>query len=136
VGRFAKRRPLAKAFRTSSGRIAQLVEQLTLNQRVPGSSPGAPTIAINDLAASAPHRRRTVLQFILQLCSRFELQHRCFSELNVAAKVVRIENGLDIFQAMAGERRDLRHRGAGDGKPYYGRPPEVVEREVGDAGAT
>src|SRR5262245_31856339 len=27
------------------GRIAQLVEQLTLNQRVPGSSPGAPTIA-------------------------------------------------------------------------------------------
>src|ERR1700744_4635214 len=28
----------------SDGRIAQLVEQLTLNQRVPGSSPGAPTI--------------------------------------------------------------------------------------------
>src|SRR4029453_676048 len=27
----------------NSGRIAQLVEQLTLNQRVPGSSPGAPT---------------------------------------------------------------------------------------------
>src|SRR5262245_42914835 len=27
------------------GRIAQLVEQLTLNQRVPGSSPGAPTMA-------------------------------------------------------------------------------------------
>jgi hypothetical protein len=27
----------------TSGRIAQLVEQLTLNQRVPGSSPGAPT---------------------------------------------------------------------------------------------
>jgi hypothetical protein len=31
------------------GRIAQLVEQLTLNQRVPGSSPGAPTIQINGL---------------------------------------------------------------------------------------
>src|SRR5262245_49400753 len=29
--------------RSNSGRIAQLVEQLTLNQRVPGSSPGAPT---------------------------------------------------------------------------------------------
>ena len=27
----------------SSGRIAQLVEQMTLNHRVPGSSPGAPT---------------------------------------------------------------------------------------------
>ena len=32
------------------GRIAQLVEQLTLNQRVQGSSPCAPTIEINDLA--------------------------------------------------------------------------------------
>src|SRR5437879_894608 len=33
-----------RLFRTqASGRIAQLVEQLTLNQRVPGSSPGAPT---------------------------------------------------------------------------------------------
>ena len=43
-GRFAKRRRLvAGLFRTGSGRIAQLVEQLTLNQRVPGSSPGAPT---------------------------------------------------------------------------------------------
>src|SRR5437868_4784432 len=36
--------PLSRRlFRTGSGRIAQLVEQLTLNQRVPGSSPGAPT---------------------------------------------------------------------------------------------
>ena len=44
TGRFAKRRPLARAFPDpSSGRIAQLVEQMTLNQRVPGSSPGAPT---------------------------------------------------------------------------------------------
>jgi hypothetical protein len=32
------------------GRIAQLVEQLTLNQRVPGSSPGAPTNKISDLS--------------------------------------------------------------------------------------
>ncbi len=31
------------------GRIAQLVEQLTLNQRVHGSSPCAPTIEINRL---------------------------------------------------------------------------------------
>src|SRR6185312_1143175 len=38
------RPPLRKA-----GRIAQLVEQLTLNQRVPGSSPGAPTNKINGL---------------------------------------------------------------------------------------
>jgi hypothetical protein len=31
------------------GRIAQLVEQLTLNQRVQGSSPCAPTNEIKDL---------------------------------------------------------------------------------------
>ena len=31
------------------GRIAQLVEQLTLNQRVAGSSPAAPTNEINAL---------------------------------------------------------------------------------------
>ena len=33
------------------GRIAQVVEQLTLNQRVPGSSPGAPTNYFNGLEA-------------------------------------------------------------------------------------
>ena len=33
-----------------SGRIAQLVEQMTLNHRVPGSSPGAPTKPRKDLA--------------------------------------------------------------------------------------
>ena len=32
------------------GRIAQVVEQLTLNQRVQGSSPCAPTNIFNDLA--------------------------------------------------------------------------------------
>jgi hypothetical protein len=34
------------------GRIAQLVEQLTLNQRVHGSSPCAPTIENKDLRAN------------------------------------------------------------------------------------
>jgi hypothetical protein len=32
------------------GRLAQLVEQLTLNQRVDGSSPSSPTIFFNGLA--------------------------------------------------------------------------------------
>jgi hypothetical protein len=35
--------------RDFDGRIAQLVEQLTLNQRVVGSSPTAPTIEINEI---------------------------------------------------------------------------------------
>jgi hypothetical protein len=40
----------------ASGRIAQLVEQLTLNQRVPGSSPGAPTKLFNSLGTSRESR--------------------------------------------------------------------------------
>ena len=46
-----------------------------------------------------------------------------------------LENGLDVLQAMASKRRDLRHRRTGNGEPHGGRAPEVVEREVGDAGA-
>jgi hypothetical protein len=38
-----KRTPANSLQSVAEGRIAQLVEQLTLNQRVPGSSPGAPT---------------------------------------------------------------------------------------------
>ena len=37
------------------GRIAQLVEQLTLNQRVQGSNPCAPTNEIKDLVRSRPY---------------------------------------------------------------------------------
>ena len=42
------------------GRIAQLVEQLTLNQRVLGSSPSAPTKEINDLAYFREDDKTTV----------------------------------------------------------------------------
>jgi hypothetical protein len=43
-GAFAKPRAPGEILSRHSGRIAQLVEQLTLNQRVQGSSPCAPTI--------------------------------------------------------------------------------------------
>src|SRR5262249_52612498 len=81
-GRFAKRPALKGGFsgRYGTGRIAQLVEQLTLNQRVPGSSPGAPTKLFRHLATTAVQGTGLVLQF----CSRFELQHRRVGELNVA----------------------------------------------------
>jgi hypothetical protein len=39
------------------------------------------------------------LQHRLQFCSRFELQHRSFGELNVPAKIVRVENGLEAPSA-------------------------------------
>jgi hypothetical protein len=41
---------LRRLFPAGSGRIAQLVEQMTLNHRVPGSSPGAPTKHFKHLA--------------------------------------------------------------------------------------
>ncbi len=37
----------------------------------------------------------------LQFCSRFELQHRSFGELNIATQVMRVENGLDVLQRVA-----------------------------------
>ena len=54
--RFANRAALSLSRRDrhsefGSGRIAQLVEQLTLNQRVQGSSPCAPTNQINNSAS-------------------------------------------------------------------------------------
>jgi hypothetical protein len=48
--RATKRRPLVKAFRAKLRALAQPVEQMTLNHRVPGSSPGAPTKLFKDLA--------------------------------------------------------------------------------------
>ena len=41
------------------GRIAQLVEQLTLNQRVVGSNPTAPTNEINELAGKSKPARHS-----------------------------------------------------------------------------
>jgi hypothetical protein len=46
----------------ATGRIAQLVEQLTLNQRVPGSSPGAPT---NDFKSLCPSGTKPVSEKVM-----------------------------------------------------------------------
>ena len=82
----------------ASANIIRILDQMTLNHRVPGSSPGAPTKLFKHLVERRPHRKRTVLQFILQLCSRFELQHRRLGELYVAAEIMRVENGFDVSQ--------------------------------------
>ncbi len=47
-----KRALVAPGFALAAGRIAQLVEQLTLNQRVQGSNPCAPTNEIKGLRPS------------------------------------------------------------------------------------
>ena len=75
---------LAGPRRRHFGRIAQLVEQLTLNQRVPGSSPGAPTnkfnhlvepVAEEKLAHITPHHLAA-----LSLCRGAEALERAASD--------------------------------------------------------
>jgi hypothetical protein len=64
---------LAGRPRRHFGRIAQLVEQLTLNQRVPGSSPGAPTknpIKHGDLGDQPGNVRRDTGQSPLRVRNR------------------------------------------------------------------
>ncbi len=55
-----KRALVAPGSALATGRIAQLVEQLTLNQRVQGSNPCAPTNEIKDLCGilQQPKNRR------------------------------------------------------------------------------
>src|SRR4029078_18723 len=56
--------PQAPPGLSTSGRIAQVVEQLTLNQRVVGSSPTAPTNQINHLADfELPFRQMVIGSF-------------------------------------------------------------------------
>lgn len=47
---------------------------------------------------SCSRRAQYILQVILQFCSRFELQHRSFGELNITAQVMRVANGVDVLQ--------------------------------------
>ena len=95
------------------------VGKLTLNQRVQGSSPCAPTNKFKGLDQNRIEQSTHVLQGILQFCSRFELHHRNFGELDVTAKVVGIKDCLDIPKAVVSECRDLRHGRISQRKPHY-----------------
>src|SRR5256885_1315547 len=86
----------------NSGRIAQLVEQLTLNQRVPGSSPGAPTNRIKHLAPFAPFHRGPVYTSVYSFRSPFELLDRVLRERLIATEVVLVEDVRDILERVAG----------------------------------
>jgi hypothetical protein len=78
------------------GRIAQLVEQLTLNQRVQGSNPCAPTI---DLTTFFPILQQNKLEqlglvgrSVGSFCSPFELANGTFGERRIAVEVVRVKD--------------------------------------------
>ena len=41
-----------------------------------------------------------------------------------------IQNGLDLFETVARQSRNLRCRATGDSKPCYSRAAQIVEREA------
>jgi hypothetical protein len=81
------------------GRIAQLVEQLTLNQRVPGSSPGAPTIdpamlfelLHQNIAEQFETRFEKSVASAFSL-PPFELGDGAVAESGIAGEIVRVED--------------------------------------------
>src|SRR5215813_13374894 len=107
------------------GRIAQLVEQLTLNQRVQGSSPCAPTIDLETLFSvllqNKPEQLGPVGRSVGSFCSLFELRNRAFGKCRVSVKIVRIEDRTDIAQAMTGNGSDFGLCASGDRQSGHGR---------------
>ena len=90
---------------TVDGRIAQLVEQLTLNQRVQGSSPCAPTIDVHeptprDAERSASVRPWARMVAAWRFCSRNSrgLDHRqgCACAARGSMKVARARQNAHI----------------------------------------
>jgi hypothetical protein len=74
------------------GRIAQLVEQLTLNQRVQGSSPCAPTNEIKDFSPSFPAE-------IAVTCLRGNVSG---NKLQVSCPTTRVRTSLEGDRALWG----------------------------------
>jgi hypothetical protein len=48
---------------------------------------------------------------------------------------MRVENGFDVLQRVAGDCSNLRHAGAGNRQPNHGRAAQVMKGETADAGA-
>src|SRR5689334_25378568 len=66
--------------------LTLLTEHETLNQRVPGSSPGAPTKLFRDLAVWTSGETDTVSITVYSFVLASSFRDRCLGELNVAAE--------------------------------------------------
>jgi hypothetical protein len=84
--------------RDSGAGLARMLELLTLNQRVQGSSPCAPTNQINHLAGTEPDSLRPVGCSVGRFCSSFELPDSALTKRGIAREIVHVENGADIAQ--------------------------------------
>ena len=69
---------------------------MSLNQRVVGSNPTAPTNHINNLAEPGREQTADVLHCVLQFCSRFELYDCNLGKPRVASQIMRIQDRLNV----------------------------------------
>ncbi len=66
--------------------------------------------------------------------SAFELERRLLRELDAAVEIVRIEQRLDVLEAVAGDRRDLGHRAPRQRQPGGRGSAEIMEVQFTNPG--
>lgn len=71
----------------------------------------------------------------MHFCSRFELHDRKLGELHIATEIMRVQDRLDVAQAVACERRNLRNGGVCQRQSDLGRTSQIMERQTFDFGA-
>jgi hypothetical protein len=108
---------------------------LTLNQRVQGSSPCAPTIKNKHLIRTLPEHRGPVGRSVGSSCSPFELPDCALGKRRIAAQVVRVEDRAHAAQRMTGDGGNLCLGTSTDRKPRYCRSAQVVKCDPHDTGA-
>ena len=110
---------------------------LTLNQRVQGSSPCAPTIDVATLSSvsqqNKTEQRGAVGRSVGSFCSPFELANGAFGERWIAVEVMGIEDRADVRQAVAGDGRYLRLGTPSKRQTGNGGAAEVIEGDTDDA---
>ncbi len=112
-------------FRGPSGCIAQLVEQLTLNQRVLGSSPSASTIIFIGVFPVSSQTRHPQLGGQLGVSPVFELPNGACRQPGIAFQIVRVAYRADILEAVPGYRRNLRFAALRQRQPGHGIPAQI-----------
>ena len=119
-----KRRRLRVVPSRACGHIAELVEQLTLNQRVQGSSPCAPTNEIKDLANMTPEHTGTVG------CSNgfaSRLSDRIVPESGIACETVPMKDRVRVSERKSRDVCDLSLCSADEREARHCGTTKVVE---------
>jgi hypothetical protein len=112
----------------------------SLNQRVPGSSPGAPTI--DPVTVFAPSHQTIAEQFESRFDKSvasafslppFELGDGAVAERGIASEIVRVHDRAHVAQRVPGDGGDLGFGGSREREPRHGGASRVVERDADHA---